>query len=111
MAEYWLDGIVLEVSVNFNSAESLERSIARVRRPPRAASRMLRDMGEHSSFWYALRKHGDEQSALRWLSTLHAKSIWREQKYSESELLRKEYLRLMDSIRALLPGFRDDRSC
>ena len=110
MAEDWLNGIMPAVAVNFNTAESLERSIARVRRPPRAAMKMLRDMGEHKSFWFALRKHGNEQAALRWLSTLHAKSNWAEQKHSEFERLRKEYLRLLDSIRVFDPGFQDGGS-
>ena len=110
MAEDCLNGTMPAVAVNFNTAESLERSIARVQRPPRAALRMLRDMGEHKSFWFALRKHGNEQAALRWLSTLHAKSNWAEQKHSESERLRKECLRLLDSIRVFDPGFQDGGS-
>ena len=94
-------------SVTFNTAESLQRSFARVQRPPRAALRLLRDMGEHKSFWFALRRHGDEQVAMRWLAKLHATSNWAEQKFSPSELLRKEYLRLLDCIKAFDPDYQD----
>ena len=93
--------------VVFNTAESLKRSIERFNRPPAEAYRMLKEMGEHKSFWFALRKHGDEKKALEWLTILHSHSNWAENKKSVSERLRKEYLRLLDDVKFFNPSFRD----
>jgi hypothetical protein len=102
-----MNGATPAEPVNFNTTESLQRSAARVRRPPREALNMLREMGEHRSFWFALRKHGNDQQAMRWLSIFHANSNWAENKKSDSERLRKEYFRLLDGIRVFDPAFRD----
>jgi hypothetical protein len=71
---------------------------------------MLKDMGEHKSFWFTLRKHGDETAALRWLTTLHAQSNWAVNKHSDAEVLRKEYLRLLDGVKFFNPSYQDPRS-
>ena len=68
---------------------------------------MLKDMGEHKSLWFALRKHGDSDQVLKWLSILHDHSNWQHEKTTQDEKLRKEYLSLLDQIRYFDPSFRD----
>ena len=94
----------------FDSPRSLQRSQERYQRPPREAIRLLAEMSEHKSFWFALRKHGSQERALGWLRTLHQHSNWPVNKKCPSEVLRKEYLRLLDDIKVFNSDYKDHRS-
>ena len=94
----------------FDSPESLQRSRERYQRPPREATRLLAEMSEHKSFWFALRKHGNQDRALGWLRTLHEHSNWPANKKDPSEVLRKEYLRLLDGVKVFNPHYKDQRT-
>lgn len=88
--------------------ESRQRSIERVAEPPRAAKRLLQELNESRDFWKALRKHGTVQQCQRWLECMVGNSSWEDQRDSEEELLRKEYLRLWDECKFFDPHFVDE---
>ena len=74
--------------------ESINRSLNRIAEPTAAAKELLRSLGEKVEFWYSLRRHGTVNQCENWLKIMVANSTWRDDRNTEEELLRKEYLRL-----------------
>ena len=74
--------------------ESINRSANRVAQPTEVAKELLRSLGEKVEFWYSLRRHGSVNQCENWLKIMVANSTWFQDRNTEEELLRKEYLRL-----------------
>ena len=71
--------------------ESINRSVNRVAQPTEAAKELLRTLGEKVEFWYSLRRHGTVNQCE---NIMVRNSTWFQDRNTEEELLRKEYLRL-----------------
>lgn len=75
--------------------ESINYSCARRKAMTHTQRHLCAALGESRSLWYALRRHGTEAKVEEWLQIMAKTIRWREQRQSQEEILRREYLHLL----------------
>jgi hypothetical protein len=73
----------------------------------RAPKIQIGAIGESRSLWYALRRHRTKAQCTEWLNILHSNSTWSDDKESDDEVLRRQYLHLWEAVRSFEPEFVD----
>ena len=88
--------------------DSYNRSLQRRAEMTRTQKAQIAAIGESRSLWYALRRHGTKAQCAEWLNILHSNSTRLDDKESDDEVLRRQYLHLWEAVRSFEPKFVDD---
>ena len=97
-----------EKAAQAQSQASLDRSIKRRAELTRRQRGLLEDLGESRHVWYQLRRHGSPAQVERWLKLAQEHSTWLQERQSEAESLRRQYLDLFQACRYYDAEFEDD---
>ena len=83
--------------------DSYNRSLQRRAEMTGMQKAQIAAIGESRSLWYALRRHGTKAQCAEWLNILHSNSTWLDDKESDDEILRRQYLHLWEAVRSFEP--------
>ena len=87
--------------------DSYNRSVQRRVEMTKPQKAQIGAIGESRSLWYALRRHGTKAQCEEWLRILHGNSTWLDDRESDDEVLRRQYLHLWEAVRSFDSEFVD----